>query len=159
MLHLPSGFQAHWSQARLKSERYICVPRFKDLYAERFINLEDLLIETAKRLPPHPLGFRHLPLEAESVEPSWNPAGVQLKSSRRRSMTTSEDCWRKKGLLEGLLRGTTWPKTCENIAKIVPRPSKIEPWGLQNRAWSPPRRHFYKTLNLRRFKWADATIF
>ena len=107
----------------------------------------------------HPFGFRHLPLEAESVEPSWNPAGVQLKSSRRRSMTTSEDCWRKKGLLEGLLRGTTWPKTCENIAKIAPRPSKIEPWGLQNRAWSPPRRHFYKTLNLRRFKWADATIF
>ena len=44
------------------------------------------------------------------------------------------------------------PKTCENLAKIVPRPSKIEPWGLQNRAWRPPRRHFLRTLNLRRVK-------
>ena len=62
-----------------------------------------------------------------------------------------------QGFLEEILQGC--PKTCENLEQIVPRPSKIEPWGLQNRAWSPPRRHFYKTLNLRRFKWADATIF
>ena len=30
--------------------------------------------------------------------------------------------------------------------------SKIEPWSLQNRAWSPPRRYFLKTSNLSRLK-------
>ena len=48
----------------------------------------------------------------------------------------------RKGFLDGLLRGSSWPKTRENLAKIVPRPSKIEPWGLQNRAQRPPGRHF-----------------
>ena len=47
----------------------------------------------------------------------------------------------------------------ENLGKIDPRPSKIEARGLQNRAWSPPRRHFYKTLNLRRLKRAIAASF
>ena len=30
----------------------------------------------------------------------------------------------------------------ENLAKIVPEPSEIDPRGLQNRARSPPRRNF-----------------
>ena len=50
-------------------------------------------------------------------------------------------------------------KMCENLIKMVPRPSKIELWGLQNRAWSPPRRHFLRTLNLRRFQRAYIKVF
>ena len=30
----------------------------------------------------------------------------------------------------------------KNLEKIVPEPSQIEFRGLQNRAWSPPKRHF-----------------
>ena len=52
-------------------------------------------------------------------------------------------------VMEGPLRGNM-PKNSWKWRKIVPRPSKIEPWGLQNRAWSPPRRYFSKTFNLRR---------
>ena len=39
------------------------------------------------------------------------------------------------------------------------KPSNIEAQGLQNRAWSPPRRHFLRTLNLRRFKRSYPTRF
>ena len=59
---------------------------------------------------------------------------------------------RLEGLLEGLLRGSM-------PHKVVPRPSQIEPWSLQNRAWSAPRRHFEQTLNLRRFKRATHKAF
>ena len=50
-------------------------------------------------------------------------------------------------------------KTCENLAKIVPRPSKIEAQGLQNRAWSLPRCNFSKTVSLRRFQRSHIKIF
>ena len=40
-----------------------------------------------------------------------------------------------------------------------PRPSPNPPRTLQNRAWSPPRRHFKRTFNLRRLKWAGAEVF
>ena len=60
-----------------------------------------------------------------------------------------------EGTLEAVLRESI-ENTVENLEKIVPRPSKIEPWGLQNRAWSPPRRIFQKTLNLRSFLGAKS---
>ena len=54
----------------------------------------------------------------------------------------------------------------KNLEKIIPEPSHMEPRGLknrarglQNRAWSPPRRHFLKTLNLRRVKRSYIGIF
>ena len=46
-----------------------------------------------------------------------------------------------EGVPEERLRGNV-PKNQRKSRKIAPRPSKIEPRGLQNRAWSPPRRHF-----------------
>ena len=45
------------------------------------------------------------------------------------------------GELEESLRGNM-PKNLRKCRKIVPRASKIEPWGLQNRARSPPRHYF-----------------
>ena len=45
-----------------------------------------------------------------------------------------------EGVLEGRLRGNM-PKNLQKSKKIVSRPSKIEPWSLQNGAWSPPRRN------------------
>ena len=63
-----------------------------------------------------------------------------------------------EGVLEERLRGNV-PKNLRKSRKIIPRPSKIEPRGLQNRAWSPPRRHFYKTSILRRLKRADTKTF
>ena len=57
-----------------------------------------------------------------------------------------------------LVRNTFLPTFCRKIdprtfrkrPKSRPRGSKIEAWGLQNRAWSPPGRDFLKTFNLRR---------
>ena len=46
-----------------------------------------------------------------------------------------------EGTLEAVLRENI-AKSVENLEKIVPRPSKIEARGLQNRARSPPRRNF-----------------
>ena len=42
-----------------------------------------------------------------------------------------------EGTLEAVLRESI-EKTVENLEKIMPRPSKIEAQGLQNRAWSSP---------------------
>ena len=44
-------------------------------------------------------------------------------------------------------------------SEIDTKPSKIESRGLQNRAWSPPRRNFHKTSNLRRLWKAPILIF
>ena len=49
---------------------------------------------------------------------------------------------RKAGGLEA-------PQSSLEAPKSRPGGSEIEPWGLQNRAWSPPRRHFEKRFNLR----------
>ena len=57
------------------------------------------------------------------------------------------------GGLEERLRGNM-PKKLRKFRKIVPRASKIEPWGLQNWTWSRPRHYFYKTYHLRRLKRA-----
>ena len=53
----------------------------------------------------------------------------------------------------------TSQKPTENLEKSVPEPSKIDARGLQNRARSLPRRIFYKTCNLRRFKRATLEVF
>ena len=50
--------------------------------------------------------------------------------------------------LEGHLRGNM-PQNMRKFRKIVPRPFKIEPWGLQTRACSPPRHHFKRIFKLR----------
>ena len=59
-----------------------------------------------------------------------------------------------QGFLKEILQGC--PKAYKNLKQIVPRPSKIEPWGLQNQALGPPKSslepsktHFLKTLNLK----------
>ena len=56
-----------------------------------------------------------------------------------------------------------WPKISKKSFQNSPKSrlgaSKIEPGGLQNRARSPPRRHFLKTLNLRGSKWAAGINF
>ena len=61
-----------------------------------------------------------------------------------------------------LVRNTFLPTFCRKIdprtfrkrPKSRPRGSKIEAWGLQNRARRPPRRPSLKTSNLRGFKRA-----
>ena len=63
-------------------------------------------IETASRIPPHPFGFRHLPLEAESVDFSWSPAGVQQESSMRLGVRTVRLWGALKALLGGF--GAVW---------------------------------------------------
>ena len=50
-----------------------------------------------------------------------------------------------EGTLEAVLRENI-EKTVENLEKIIPRPSKIEARGLQNRARSLPRRDFLRHL-------------
>ena len=45
-----------------------------------------------------------------------------------------------EGVLEVHFRGNM-PKSLQKYQKIISRPSKIEPWSLQNGAWSPPRRN------------------
>ena len=56
-------------------------------------------------------------------------------------------------------RGLQPSKSRPRAFKIEAGASKIEARSLQNRAWSPPRRHFYKTCNLRRLWKATALIF
>ena len=58
-----------------------------------------------------------------------------------------------EGFMEGVLEGTleavlreSIENIVENLEKIVPRPSKIEARGLQNRARSLPRRNFLRRL-------------
>ena len=61
--------------------------------------------------------------------------GASARPTWKRSL---EGCL--EWVLEGHLRGSM-PKNLQTYQKIVARPCKIEPWGLQNRAWSPPRRY------------------
>ena len=59
------------------------------------------------------------------------------------------DCWRDswRAYLE-----ETFQKSAKISTKSSLGGSQIEPWSLQNRVWSLPRRHFQKTSNLRRQK-------
>ena len=73
-----------------------------------------------------PFGFRHVPLEAASVESS----GVQWSTANHVELTLN---FNKSRLCK---------KSSKKYASRPPKPSKITAGGLQNRAGRPPGWHF-----------------
>ena len=79
--------------------------------------------------------------DTSGISQVFNPAGGNfLTASARPTWERSSEGF-LEAVLEGRLRGNM-PESLQKYQKIISRPSKIEPWSLQNGAWSPPRRYF-----------------
>ena len=76
----------------------------------------------------------------------------QARESKRKQETARESKRKQDKARESKTKQAIVPAAPQSsleAPKSRPGGSKIEPWGLQNRAWSPPRRNFEKRFNLR----------
>ena len=87
-------------------------------------------------------GHRRLPTLARHFE----EGACQIQCFWRLNLNAKKRSFRKHVAGNFGALGLSWA----NLG--VPKPSKSEAWGLQNRAWSPPRRHFKKISNLKSFR-------
>ena len=85
----------------------------------------------------------------------------QARESKRKQETARESKRKQDKARESKTKQAIVPAAPQSsleAPKSRPGGSKIEPWGLQNRAWSPPRRHFEKRFNLRSLRGGVLTL-
>ena len=99
-------------------------------------------------------GHRRLPHFGKAVEEGKNTKGMNPRQETVPRLPSGvAECGkhkqRKVGGLEAPQSSLEASKSRLEAPKSRPGGSKIELWGFQNRAWSPPRHNFEKMLNLR----------
>ena len=109
-------------------------------------NLENIAPERSQ-IEPRGLKNRAPGPPKSSPEPSKTPfsKNIYLKNGRLELQAGIAQLWLQ--VRNQFLHFSR--QEAPNLEKMAPEPSRIEARGLQNQAWSHPRRYFSKTFNLR----------